>query len=65
MQFDSYFPARVSIIFPSQWAANPRNDVLADAVLKLVLKAQELDLPEEQVPDISTAQPDHRHFKVS
>jgi len=45
-----------------QWAANPRNDMFADAVLKVLLKAQELDLSPDRVPEPAT-QHDARHVK--
>ncbi|KAF2364148.1 Zn-dependent metallo-hydrolase RNA specificity domain [Trinorchestia longiramus] len=46
-----------------EWAANPRNDMYADAVLKLVLKAQELDIPSTKVPALPSKHFDQRHFK--
>ncbi|XP_018017803.1 cleavage and polyadenylation specificity factor subunit 3 [Hyalella azteca] len=46
-----------------EWAANPRNDMYADAIMKLVLRAQELDIPSSDVPPPPSKDFDHRHFK--
>ena len=53
------------LLFAVQWEGNPHNDVFADSVLKVVLKAQELDIAKEKIPPIPSKQFDHRHFKVS
>lgn len=48
-----------------QWVASPTSDMYADAVMKVILKAQELDTGGVTVPSISSALFDRMHFKVN
>lgn len=48
-----------------QWTASPTADMYADAVMKVILKAQDLDNSSVSVPTNMNPTFDKMHFKVS
>ncbi|KAG7155877.1 Cleavage and polyadenylation specificity factor subunit 3-like [Homarus americanus] len=46
-----------------EWVASPTSDMYADAVMKVILKAQELDSSSISVPSVTSAVFDKMHFK--
>ncbi|KAK8719692.1 hypothetical protein OTU49_013855 [Cherax quadricarinatus] len=46
-----------------EWVASPTNDMYADAVMKVILKAQELDSNAVSIPAVTSATFDKMHYK--